>query len=166
MSAHQNLSSYVKKLITELNKYISHANLKNIGDFASGLIRVRTRLGYGVDSEGGERQRLEPLTPRYILKRKLARKSGKLYEETSPTKSNLTFTGQMLNSIGVIKIAQNKVVIGPHGYRDDGLSNEEVANRVSKKRPFNFLTSKEEDQVSRFAGNDFKSFVKRQLTNL
>jgi hypothetical protein len=54
------------------------------------IIKVRTRLGKGLLG------RLKELSPKYIDARK---KDKSLYNETTPKKSNLTRTGEMLNSI-------------------------------------------------------------------
>ena len=54
------------------------------------IIRVRTRLGKGLLGK------LKELSPKYIDARK---KDKSLYNETTPKKSNLTRTGEMLNSI-------------------------------------------------------------------
>lgn len=54
------------------------------------IIRVRTRLGKGLLGK------LKELSPKYIETRK---KDKELYSETTARKSNLTRTGEMLNSI-------------------------------------------------------------------
>ena len=54
------------------------------------IIKVRTRLGKGLLGK------LKELSPNYIEARK---KDKSLYNETTPKKSNLTRTGEMLNSI-------------------------------------------------------------------
>ena len=54
------------------------------------IIKVRTRLGKGLLGK------LKELTPKYVEIRK---KDESLYNETTPKRSNLTRTGEMLNSI-------------------------------------------------------------------
>lgn len=54
------------------------------------IIKVRTRLGKGLLGK------LKELTPKYVEIRK---KDKSLYNETTPKRSNLTRTGEMLNSI-------------------------------------------------------------------
>ena len=54
------------------------------------IIKVRTRLGKGLLGK------LKELTPKYVEIRK---KDKSLYNETAPKRSNLTRTGEMLNSI-------------------------------------------------------------------
>jgi hypothetical protein len=53
----------------------------------------------------------------------------------SPKRSNLTFTGQFLESLKVTKIDQeNRIVtIEPTGTRDDGLKNKKVGEYVAKQ---------------------------------
>lgn len=62
------------------------------------IIRVRTRLGKGV--ENGQITKLKPLSENYIK----ARKKTSLSEFTKPTRSNLTLTGKMLDSIIGIRL--------------------------------------------------------------
>ncbi len=59
-------------------------------------IRKRTRLGKGVD-ESGKQTRLKVLSDKYIDVRKKYRKN--LTNLTTPNKSNLSATGQMLDAI-------------------------------------------------------------------
>lgn len=65
-----------------------------IGKKMADKVRVRTRLGRGVDE-----QPLEKLSPAYIDYRKYLKDKGRLYEQTNPKRSNLTLTGQLLNSL-------------------------------------------------------------------
>jgi hypothetical protein len=59
------------------------------------IIKKRTQLGYGVPSTGASNTKLKPLSEKYIIKRA----NSDINENTTPKKSNLTFTGDMLNSI-------------------------------------------------------------------
>jgi hypothetical protein len=52
-----------------------------------------------------------------------------------PSKSNLTLTGQLLNSIDyTVKATERKIIIEPTGVRDDGKTNFEVAEELSKRK--------------------------------
>lgn len=158
-SAKQQLDKLTRKIADSLKMTVDAQFMKEIGDEAVRLIYTRTKLGYGVNSQGGPRQKLLPLSQNYINYRK---KSGKLDQSTGPRKSNLTFTGQLLNSIKVKK--SGVLWVGPIGYRNDGLSNEEVANRVTAAgRPFMFLSNLELGKLKRFASNNFDSVFKQRF---
>jgi len=52
-----------------------------------------------------------------------------------PAKSNLTLTGQLLNSIEYeVKIDKKTIIIEPKGQRDDGKSNKEVAEELATRK--------------------------------
>lgn len=167
MGARLQIKDFTSKLKGVVKKSATAKQLEALGEFAAGLIRKRTRLGYGAPrGEAGsvERFRLAALSEGWIHFRKTTGRSW-LSEFTRPSKSNLTFTGQMLDSLGVVKVANGSVTIGPQGYRTDpfsrGLSNEAVANFVAKKgRPFNNLTKPEARQVQRFYRNQFGDLLK------
>lgn len=89
-----------------LNEMTSNRNLRVLGEDAKKLIQKRTRLGGGVKTSLGPRMKLNKLSGPYKKQRK--RKKGNLDKTTSPAKSNLTFTGQMLREIGV-KIRKNRI---------------------------------------------------------
>lgn len=127
-------------------------------------IRKRTRLGFGVD-ENGKQTKLKPLAESYRLQRR-----GELafftdeygnkipYEPetkpylspyTTPAKSNLTKTGELLDSIR--GKAQNGIIfISLEGLRKDGYSNEEIGDFVqSQGRRFLDLTKGEKEELAR-----------------
>jgi hypothetical protein len=76
-------------------KAIDPAKFDFIKTFVPDQIRKRTQLGYGVPSENASNAKLEKLSPKYIIKRG----NSDISENTSPARSNLTFTGDMLGSI-------------------------------------------------------------------
>lgn len=134
-----------------------------IAEFALSLIVKRTRLGYGVRNNFGEKERLPQHSKRYIQVRK---DSPHLSETTSPTKSNLTFTGELLESVRVIKARDGKIVISPDGVRSDGrLTNLKLARILeSKNRVFNRISELEYQQILRFYRKTFGDLLsKRKL---
>lgn len=129
--------------------------LDKIGKFTRDRIVAETRKGNDLTRNGAKQPELsEP----YIAWRKgvvsarkiesgthkrgdferAARISGKnkIQPDSTffkPSKSNLTLTGQLLNSIEyTVKASENKIVIEPTGVRDDGKTNKEVAERLAK----------------------------------
>lgn len=164
MSARKGITGFTRELLESFDLAFSVQNMRDIGVFANNLIRVRTRLGYGVAASGAKRKKLAPLYEGYVNWRRGAAKSGDLSTNTTPKKSNLTFTGQLLDSTGLIITKDKRVSIGPRGRRSDGGSNEEIGAKVSKTRPWNNLSDLEIKQVTRFAGNGLTTAIKRRLT--
>lgn len=121
------------------------------------LIQKRTRQGSGIARQGGEVRRLKGLSPSYIKFRQSNR--IRLSPFTSPTKSNLTFTNQMLGSLDVVGRGK-QMAVAPTGRRSDGKSNQEIADYVSEDRPFLFLSPQELDQAQRRAVKTFEDLVK------
>lgn len=167
MSAKQDLSKIVDRIRKATKAAISQKALRPLGDFAVGLVVVRTRLGYGVDTVGGERSKLKPLSSTWKSARAFYADRGLLSGLTTVNRSNLTFTAQMLDSMQVVKAAAGSIVIGPRGYRVDplskGKSNEFVANAVAKGgRRFNNLSRLEIGQLTRFYRNTFGDLLRNE----
>lgn len=169
------LSKFKKEADRLIKTFKSPRMLTEAGNFAADRIRLRTRLGKGIGPSGAP-QILKKLSPSYRLQRagKIAFASKgtgkgrivypyipdaapKLHPQTSPNKSNLTFTGQLLDSIGINKRTQNSVTIGVSGRRTGSvLTNKDVQSFVEKERPFMGLTKPEQDGLSRFIASLFK----------
>lgn len=87
-------------------KMTNKTHLRIVGEDAKRLIQKRTRLGGGVEKSLGTRRKLKKLSKSY----KKQRKGMKLDRTTSPAKSNVTQTGEMLREIGV-KVRSNKALL-------------------------------------------------------
>jgi hypothetical protein len=113
------------------------------GKAAAQYIKVRTRQGYGVKGNNEPKNNLDALSEKYKATRKKNR--NELHGSTRPNKSNLTYTGQMLDSVGVTYANQGTVIVSPNGERNDSEhGNAEIAQFVSDQgRPFNHLTDVE-----------------------
>ena len=128
------------KLDYLIKNAITENLLKTLAERAVEMVKTRTRLGYGVAGEkfAGSQQKLESLKSSTVENRK--RKT--LHPDTSPKKSNLTDTGQLLDSISY-EVSGNRITVFLKGQR-----NQTVAEYVSDARPF-FALSKPE--VTRLA---------------
>lgn len=164
------VKEFEEKLIALLNELAEEKNMMLIGEYAKELIKKRTRLGYGVEKTGDERKKLKALSDSYIDQRKgkvsfiktkakniipvKPLSSPKLSPSTSPTKSNLTKSGSMLDSMSVTS-SNGKVRIAPQGSRSDSrFSNEEIASLVTKQgRPFNNLAKGDLKQLRDFVSS-------------
>lgn len=154
------IQNFQKRLLLSISKAVSPSSLRPVGRFAVDLIVKRTRLGYGVDNNFGIKSRLKPLSQRYQEFRK---KYQALSSTTRPTKSNLTLTGQMLKSMKVLSVSDNKIILAPSGRRNDGLSNLEVASfQEEQGRIFNRLSNLEYKQLIRFYRKNFGDLLKKK----
>lgn len=160
MSFSKDVAKFSKSLKDVVKKAESQGLLTNVAGYAIRLIVQRTRDGKGVKRPGSSPYRLKPLSASYIAFRRKNRSA--LSPFTSPSKSNLTFTGQLLNSL-VLKKGATTITITPSGIRDDGKSNAEVARRVSKARPFLALSKGEQREVADFFRRSFEDIASRGL---
>ena len=132
----------------------------NLGGFVANLIKKRTRLGGGVTNgeRGGRKYSLRTIarTPQYERFRKTHKKEMK---ETAPAKHNLTFTGQLLNSIRH-KTYSKHVEISLSDSRSDSVSNNDIRKwQAERGRHFFELTSAEMKQTTKFV----KLYIERRL---
>jgi hypothetical protein len=125
----------------------SKKNMLFFGETAIEIIVTRTRSGKGVKKTGAAQNKLKRLSAPYIA----YRRTKKLDATTSPGKSNLTFSGQLLRSMRVKEATNRRVRWGPNrklrggtgAFRSGGLTNEQLGEIVSRERPFNFLSKRE-----------------------
>jgi hypothetical protein len=95
---------YEKKLKAVLDKVFAAANMAKWMQETADEIKLRTRMGYGVEKDYATKKKFDGLSPAYIEFRKGEKQSkknpgGELSKATSPTRSNLTYTGQMLDAL-------------------------------------------------------------------
>lgn len=140
---------FSKAMQEALRKATQPNEMKKLGEEAAEMIKTRTRLGYGVERSGTKRERLDPLAESTKESKKQKRKRGELSPLTTPSRSNLTDTGELLDSQQVTSVAQVEVTIGPKGRRKDGKTNEEVGSYVTENgRPYNNLSDVEEKRIT------------------
>jgi hypothetical protein len=137
------------------------ASMRKIGEQAAAMIKLRSRLGHGVPADGQEKARFKPLAESTVK----ARQRGALHSETTPKRSNLTRSGQLLDSEGVTKVDAGKVSVGPSGQRSDGKTNEQVAQFVTAAgRAFNHLSKVELKRLQDEVKKLLRETIKRALT--
>lgn len=126
------------------------------GEKAADLIKKRTRLGYGVDKQGGTKKKLKPLSQSYKKHRQRHRPSG----PTSAGKSNLTSSGNMLDSLKSTP-KKGKASVG---FFDK--TNADKAEYVSEDRPFNNLSKAEIKQIQEDIEKNAIKEIKKALSKL
>lgn len=189
MSLTKDIARFSNKVIKALNNVDSGLDMKVIGQFALDAIKIRTRLGYGVDSPGAKRKRLKRLSNSYIdyrrgrvrfyrtaKSKKLVAWKGKfkvpLSELTKPSKSNLTYSGQLIDSLKFRLSGRRSVEIGPTGSRtkvrpgEKSRTNQQVSKYVQKDRPYLNLSNNELRQITQLAQDMITKRVKKNLTDL
>lgn len=113
--------------------------MTQIGEMAKQMIVQRTQ-DKGQIVIGGRLQQNPPLQPSTVERRSRTQLSPK----TTPSTSNLTETGDMLDSLTVVA-TKNKVSV-----RLSGNKNKAKARFVSVKRPFLLLANQEIEQIKKF----------------
>ncbi|MGV8130654.1 MAG: hypothetical protein ACP5N7_00965 [Candidatus Pacearchaeota archaeon] len=81
-------------------------NLVILGNMMANKIKVRTRLGRDI-----QENKLPGLSEKYIEQRVRLKENGELYEQTTPKRSNLTKTGQLLNNMYATSKGNNTFTI-------------------------------------------------------
>lgn len=145
-----------KKIEKELAK-----SMPEVGEIMVKDIKKRTRLGFGVSDNGASKSRLKKLedsTKRY--RRWYDRARGGLGDGATPTKSNLTLSGNMLDSLKARSTGDFSVRVEPTG-NDAGISNKEKAEYVSVVRPFLFLSKPEIKRITKFLRKELDSIIKK-----
>lgn len=125
---------------------------KELGELARLILYRRVKSGYGVNKiptskdEKVDKAKLLQLSSPYIRYRERLKSRGfKFGDFGKPTSrlSNLTLTGQMLDSLKV-SLSINGFVLEISGTRSDGESNDNIATWVQEQgRPFFALTDPE-----------------------
>lgn len=169
MSFDKGVNKFVRELQKTIDASLSRKELKRLGDAALIIIYNRTKKGIGVrktSQVGGAQQKLKKLAD--STKKYRQRYKEKLHPTTSPRKSNLTFSGQLLDSLKVKKISARKksFVISPEGKRKgSSLANFEVAEFVDQNgRPFLGLSNKDLKEVVKLYQSSFAKLVRKRLT--
>lgn len=165
------MTTTLKKLSSDIDKAIQRAiktaskrkNMKVIAEHEAGIIRDRTRKGYGVLQRGKAKHKLK----RLALSTKRARRKKRLHPSTSPDRSNLTETGQMLNALyGRSDRAGEMKVAVRSKRRGTSKTNDEVVFFTSGDRPFLELSTKELREVTKLSTELIQNEIAKELTKI
>ena len=135
-----------KGLADLIRKYGSKENMAKLGEEAARLIVVRTRMG-----KTAENGPFPALSANYVKYRKAYRQL--LHPSAKPNKPSNTFTGQLLDSLGVTKVQRGKVFIGATLERreEGGATNSEIIEYLEQMgREFLKLSDKNLKFLLRF----------------
>lgn len=139
--------------------------LNQLGEETVRLVKGFTRSGESI-AKGPDPVPLKPLSEGYKRYRRKVAAGLELVKPDprffDPDFSNLTLTGQLMESINFIvgPPGESSIEVKPFGQRNDGLTNEEVAKRVSlKDREFIGLHDKGMEQLRQI----ILRYLRRQL---
>lgn len=124
----ENVDDLISGLNKALQRTMTAKELMTIGESVRDEIVKRTRRGFGVvdgGKTGGNLKALKKLSDRYIDYRTANR--SKLDSTTSPDKSNLTFSGQLLRRITVQSKVGSFTIRPSRKRRKGGVTDEDVA---------------------------------------
>lgn len=127
--------------------------MRQIAEETIKLIQKRTRKGTGVPKAGGAKRRLKPLTPEYKKYRRKLKKQGRLSPKTTPAKSNLTLTGEMIDSMDY-RLSRGQIII--FSGKDDLVKYNEEGGRVFlnlSNSEFNIVAQSIFDAFTKALGN-------------
>lgn len=154
----------LERQVDKLVKFLDSRRLKDvIGKQVISIIFKRVKKGFGVTSEFSSapgQQRFDPLSTSYKAFRR--RNSGKLARDTSPNKSNLTFTGELLKSMTYRRLKKRVKVMIPSTVRTDGLSNKRLKEILLEKGiHFMQLTKTEQAKLNRVVDREVNRQIRR-----
>ena len=134
-----------KKVDTALRDVLNKSTFNDIGAMTAQQIKTRTRLGKGVEQSEGSFSALKPLSPATQNIRADKKKAGKLSPLTTPKKSNLTETGELLDAIKYeSKDTEVRIYI-------EGSKNQKKAiDQVSQGRKFMNLSKTEVREIIKY----------------
>lgn len=157
----------ISQLGKDLEKFLKDVVTKDLkllfAQQAADIIYKRTKSGKGLTQNkvsvgGNSLKAIEPLSPGYVE----YRKRSILGPYASPKRSNLTFSGELLESIIVKATGQNVTVEIDKGQHHSGISLEELAQRVSDKgRPFFGLADSEVKILEGFVKRTIRDRIRK-----
>lgn len=169
-TASQQLDRIFRQIDESVEDMAKSERLRDLGEFASDMIRNRTRLDRkGVRRPGGSRTGLKGL--KTSTKQFRRRYRSFLHSQTSSDISNLTFSGQLLDSLK-LRVRRGIVTLRPFGRRTHIIpsnrkrksppTNQKVAEHVSRVRPFMNLGKVEQRKLVAFYSNTFEKLLTRK----
>lgn len=159
----QQIKEITEKIKKELEKTVkSKAFYDEIGEGVANQIRKRTRLGYGVNASGAQ-VKLEPTAPATQKAKQQKKKEGKLSNQTTPKRSNLTDTGQLLDSIHHKSTNDKTTIQFKNARKNSEIGNKRLAEIVQfiGGRIFFELTNPEKNNLKRVIEKKIQELIKR-----
>lgn len=126
---------------------------KAIGKLVIDTVQKRTKDGFGV-SKNKSKQQLKPLSTKTVKTREYLRTKGKLSSETSPNKSNLVQSGDMINDL-TFTVGTDSVTVELNS------EDSKFKAKNQKDREFMNLTKEEEQAITNLVAGSIVSALKK-----
>lgn len=153
MDTVKQVKALIEKIKKAPNESLAKKAMKIIGIETIEIIRIRTRLGFGVPETGGKKKSLKAMKPHSKKYQEFRKENAdKLSSETAPTKQNLTLTGSMLEDM--VAIPEEKKVVIAFGQEEN---EQKAIAQTEAGRKFLDLTSAEIKMLERI--------IEKNLTN-
>lgn len=133
--------------------------LDELGGTMVETIRTRVRLGYGISDNGQTKTKFAPLKPSTILKRERLARQGQLFNGSTPKRSHLTMTGDMMEQLMYKKEPSQLVILFKTTFADQKAEWAQSGNRYRAPRPFMFLTGLEIKNATRIIQKGFDAYI-------
>jgi hypothetical protein len=147
-------SELKKQMQAAYDELVSTKNMKAIGEDLAEQIRIRTRLGNGLAKNGGEPTKLKPLSPGYINERKTMEELSPL---TTPKRSNLTQTGEMLDELIATSPGPKKLTLT---FKSEESKTKAEAN-AKMGRPFMAISRVQIERLTNSLKKQIKDILKK-----
>lgn len=154
------LGSIIKDISKRVEKSLRKRNIPtDVGETAKEMVQKRTRSGFGIDRNEGKKRRLPKLEKATKSRRKGLKKKGTLSNETSPSRSNFTRTGQTLDNIKVSpKNNEVELKLDSHG-----IEAVRTTEKISEKYNFMGLSRSETKEIKKDIEAEIKKILKNYL---
>ena len=147
MAKKSNAKEVARKLAKLIHKVTTVKNMKLLGQETVEIIVDRTRNeGKGVKNQFGNKKTLKPVTANYAKWRRSQKRHPKA---AKGRKSNLTFSGNMLDSLKVIKATKQAFNIG----WSDQENRAKAAGQSAQGREFIRLGKAEVNKLIKFVSD-------------
>jgi len=154
-TAQKQMATWTKNMKKAIAKSLNKGNMKDLGELVVDTIVARTRYkGQGVDGSGNRARKLKNVSPKYAKWRKKQKRHA---DAATGKKSNLTFSGDMLDSVKVTSAKQRTFEVG---FSDKDEANKAKWN-AEKGRPFLHLTGREINLITKELNSKINKNVKK-----
>jgi hypothetical protein len=154
-------SNLTKEIKSRIESSFSRDVMRAVAEDTAQRIRARTRLGKGVDRSGADPTPLKKRMGNPAYEKKRARSPFLDRSKTSPGRSNLTFTGQLLDAIYGASINARQFFISIKENRNDGVLNSDIVEGQKKQGRSFFYFSRAEikgiyNKINSYLRKEFK----------
>lgn len=166
------LENIKKRAVTKVNRAIKSTGI--LEDIAN-LIVIAVRDGDPVQrAKAANKKYKNNLSEEWVKRRSRLAKLNPTHPKYGRNKNNLTFTGQLLDSIkGKLIVSKSQIIVEPtgshKGYKTPTgrttkrISNKELAKFVQELRDFLFLTPDEIDQINKLLKKELRKKLSEEF---